>query len=187
MLAELSICSLCSFRRPFTLLFSYTCSLPSPQLWKWWQTHPVRGCVSVLEPDSVRQQLIVNCERAQSIPFCLFVFIIAKNLISDLLHWHVHRSLWMFGEDFKTSVFGFAVCMAGCECAQASLCFSCKVLLPRVEKKYAPSSCPASGCLISLQVCFVVHFSSCVFLRPLSGFPLCCWPNLNEILDLTAP
>lgn len=143
--------------------------------------------LSVLEPDPVRQQLIVNCERAQYIPFCLFTFIIAKNLISDLLHWHVHRSLWIFGEDFKTSVFGFAVCMAGCEWAQASLCFSCKVLLPCVEKKYSSSSCSASGCLISLQVCFVVHFSSCVFLRPLSGFPLCCWPNLNEILDLTAP
>lgn len=28
--------------------------------------------------------------------------------------------------------------------------------------------------------------SSCIFLRPLSSFPLRCWPNLDEILDLTA-
>lgn len=41
----------------------------------------------------------------------------------------------MFGEDFKTSVFGFAMCMAGCECAQAYLVLSYKVLLPYVVKK----------------------------------------------------
>lgn len=40
----------------------------------------------------------------------------------------------MFGEGFKTSVFGFAMCMAGCECAQAYLVLSYKVLLPCVEK-----------------------------------------------------
>lgn len=44
----------------------------------------------------------------------------------------------MFGEDFKTSVFGFAMCMAGCECAQASLCLRYKVLLPCAEKKKIP-------------------------------------------------
>lgn len=36
---------------------------------------------------------------------------------------------------FKTGVFGFAMCMAGCECTQASLCLSYKVLLPCLEKK----------------------------------------------------
>lgn len=49
----------------------------------------------------------------------------------------------MFGEDFKTSVFGFAMCMAGCECAQASLCLSYKVLLPSTEKKIFPFLMPS--------------------------------------------
>lgn len=40
----------------------------------------------------------------------------------------------MFGEDFKTSVFGFVMCMAGCEWAQAYLVLSYKVLLPCVVK-----------------------------------------------------
>lgn len=101
-----------------------------------------------------------------------------------------------FGEDFKTSMFGFAMCMAVCEHAHASLCLSYKVLLPCVEKLYSPSaisSCTASRCPISLQSTDIfrggsIHssLSSCIFLRPLSSFPLCCWPNSDELLDLTA-
>lgn len=95
-----------------------------------------------------------------------------------------------FGEDFKRSAFGFAMCKAVCECAHDSLCLNYKVLLHCVENIYSPSA--ISSCPISLQSTDVFcggsahsSISSCIFCT-LSSFPLCCWPDLDEILDLTA-
>lgn len=82
--------------------------------------------------------------------------------------------------------------------AHLLLCvLSYKVLLPCVEKKiYSPSaisSCTSSGCPVWLQSTDIFRggslhssLSSCIFLRPLSSFSLCCWPNSDEILALTA-